>query len=117
MEFDELVDSVQPTVAAVEAAIGALKAEGKAPTLIPELVVERLFLTPAAVLELAAAMGLGERKEPECYLPSPEEIRVETARMRASWTQTERDSHLQGAPTGRMEYAPRRDTKCPPKCD
>lgn len=54
-------------------------------------------MTEAALLALAASLGLGER-EVECYLPSPEEIRLATAKLRAGWTETERESRLGGRP-------------------
>lgn len=117
MEFDELVDAVQPTIESVENAIEALRKEGKFVTLGVEMVVEEMWMSPEAVSELAKSMGLGERVEPECYLPSPEEIRLATARFRSEWSQAERECRLQGSLSGRLDYAPRRDTICPPKCD
>lgn len=44
----------------------------------------------AAVL----AMGLPERQEGAIYMPSPEVIRLECAKIRASWTPAEREARL-----------------------
>lgn len=49
------------------------------------------------LLRMADGLGLGPR-EAECYLPSPEEIRVECAKLRAKWTESERESRLSGRP-------------------
>lgn len=103
MEFDELCDAVQPTDETVARAIETLRSEGVVVTSTVAAVVEEMRLSPDAVTALAAEMGLGERVEPECYLPSREEIRLATAKFRAAWSQSERESRLGGASSGRME--------------
>lgn len=103
MEFDELCDAVQPTDETVARAIETLRSEGVVVTSTVAAVVEEMRLSPDAVTALAAEMGLGERVEPECYLPSREEIRLATAKFRAGWSQSERESRLGGASSGRME--------------
>lgn len=47
------------------------------------------------LLRMAEGLGLGER-EVECYLPSPEDIRLACAKLRAGWTESERESRLGG---------------------
>lgn len=98
MEFDELVDAVQPTAAGVESAIDALRKEGKRVDVRPEDVVDQLSLSPEQIRALADEMGLGERTEPECYIPTPEEIRLATAKILAGLSPGERESRLGGPP-------------------
>lgn len=98
MEFDELLDAVQPTLDGVRAAVAALRKEGKETTLCPHAVVAEMRLDPDAVVALAKEMGLGEREEPECYIPTPEEIRLATAKILAGLTPEEREQRLGGPP-------------------
>jgi hypothetical protein len=65
-------------------------------------ICEEMAMTADAVHAFAASLGLGERAEPEFYLPSLEEIRLATARIRAGWSQTEREARLEAARTARM---------------
>jgi len=65
-------------------------------------ICEEMGMSEPAVLEFAALLGLGHREEPEFYLPSQEEIRLATARIRAGWSQTEREARLEAARTARM---------------
>lgn len=58
----------------------------------------------------AATLGLVDREEPECYLPSPEAIRLATAQIRSEWTQAEREARLEAARTVRMSDATGDDT-------
>ena len=103
MEFEELCDAIQPTVDGVAKAAAVLLSEGHKSTLEPAAVAEELRLTPEDIEALAMEMGLGERVEPECYLPTAEEIRWATAQFRAGWSQAERDARLEGPASGRME--------------
>jgi hypothetical protein len=104
MEFDELCDAVQPTAEGVQRAIEALLEDrGVVVTVVVEEIVEEMRLDPDAVAALAEEMGLGPRVEPECHLPTPEEIRIATARFRAEWSPSERESRLQGPRFGRMD--------------
>ena len=103
MEFDELVDSVQPTEDGVLRAVAGLAQEGVSVSVDAAALAAEMQMSAEAVEALAEEMGLGWRVEPECYLPTPEEIRLETARYRAGWTQAERDARREGRPTGRLE--------------
>ena len=67
-------------------------------------------MTGEQVRAFAASLGLGHREEPEFYLPTPEEIRLATARIRSGWTQTEREARLEAARTSRMNEPTRQDT-------
>lgn len=62
------------------------------------------FSVPMVVL-IATSMGLPTRKDPEIYLPSPRQIRLECARIRDGWTQTEREARLGGGSFCRMNDA------------
>jgi hypothetical protein len=104
MEFDELCDAVQPTAEGVQRAIEALLEDrGVVVEVEVALVVEEMRLDPDAVAALAEEMGLGPRVEPECHLPTAEEIRLATAKFRAEWSASERESRLQGPLFGKME--------------
>lgn len=109
MEFEELCEAVQPTLEGVRKAVATLRSEGVRIAADEAALVEELRLKPEAVEALAAEMGLGPRVEPECYLPSAEEIRLATAKFRAGWSQSERESRLGGPSLGKMEYDTRRD--------
>ena len=104
MEFDELCDSVQPTDESVRRAIDALLEDRGVVVAVdvPSIVAE-MRLSPDEVKALADEMGLGPRIEPECHLPTPEEIRAETARFRSEWSPSELESRIQGARRGRLE--------------
>ena len=69
-------------------------------------ICDEMGMTAEAVGVFAASLGLGERAEPEFYLPSPEEIRLETARIRAGWSQAEREARLEAARSVRMNDQP-----------
>lgn len=73
-------------------------------------ICEEMAMTPAGVREFARSLGLGHREEPEFYLPSPAEIRMQTARIRAGWTQAEREARLEAARTARMNEPTGQDT-------
>ena len=64
---------------------------------------EEMGMTAVEVRAFADSLGLGDRPEPEPYLPSREEIRRECAKFRAGWTQVEREARLEGRLPGRMD--------------
>lgn len=78
-------------------------------------ICDDLGLTEDEVLELAQSLGLPPRQEPEFFLPTTEEIRLACAKIRAGWTQMERESRRSAAWSARMDNATGHDTKCPPK--
>lgn len=61
--------------------------------------------TVEMVLEVAASMALPEREEKNCYLPTPAEIRMECAKIRDGWSQSEREARIGGLQFGRMKEA------------
>jgi hypothetical protein len=65
-------------------------------------ICEEMGMTPDEVHAFAQSLSLGIRQEPEFYLPSPAVIRLETARIRAGWSQTEREARLEAARSVRM---------------
>ena len=104
MEFDELCDAVQPTAESVQRAIEALLEDrGVVVEVDVAALVAQMRLDPDQIKAMADEMGLGPRVEPECYLPTPEEIRIATARLRAEWSPSELESHLAGGRRGRLE--------------
>lgn len=68
-------------------------------------ICDEVGMTEAELRAFAAALGLVERDEPECYLPSPEQIRLATARIRSEWSQTEREARLEAARSVRINEA------------
>lgn len=66
-------------------------------------------MTSAEVRIFANSLGLGERPEPEPYLPTPDEIRLQCAIFRAGWSQVEREARLGGRPLGRINNATGQD--------
>lgn len=62
-----------------------------------------------ALLHFAGELGLQDREAPECYLPTPLEIRLATAAIRMGWTQVEREARLEGRLTDRLDNATGRD--------
>lgn len=69
-----------------------------------EEICEEMGMAEDEMREYAAALGLADRPEPDFFLPTPEEIKEATYRLRMSWTQAERDARL-----GRMELPTRSD--------
>jgi hypothetical protein len=68
-----------------------------------EICVELDFT--AGELEAAALiLSLPERTAPECYLPTPAQIRLECAKIRAGWHPAEREARL-----GRMNIPTKGD--------
>ena len=80
-------------------------------------ICDDLGLTEDEVLELAQSLGLPPRQEPEFFLPTSEEIRLACAKIRAGWTQMERESRRSAAWSARMDNATGHDTQCHPKSD
>jgi hypothetical protein len=104
MEFDELCDAVQPTAESVQRAIEALLEDrGVVVEVDVAALVAQMRLDPDQIKAMADEMGLGPRVEPECHLPTPEEIRIATARFRAEWSPSELESRLMGGRRGRLE--------------
>ena len=62
-----------------------------------------------ALLRFAGELGLQAREAPECYLPTPLEIRLATASIRMGWSQVEREARLEGRLTDRLDNATGRD--------
>jgi hypothetical protein len=51
----------------------------------------------AGVVAAAAELGLHERPQVEIFVPTPEQIRVAAAEIRAGWTEREREERRKGA--------------------
>ena len=74
-----------------------------------EEICEEVGMEEQALLRFAGELGLQDRQAPECYLPSPLEIRLATARIRMGWTQVEREARLEGRLSDRLDNATGRD--------
>lgn len=69
-----------------------------------EEVCEEMGMAEPVLRQYAAALGLTDRPAPDCYVPTPLEIKIATAQIRMAWTQHEREARL-----GRMDNATRSD--------
>jgi hypothetical protein len=78
----------------------ALRRLWKGDSTTDEICVE-VGLTAEGLVAAAALLGLPERAEPEIYLPTPAQIRIECAKIRMGWTPAEREARL-----GRMGVYP-----------
>lgn len=74
-------------------------------------ICDDLGMTAEEVLDFAASLGLGERPEPEFFLPTPEAIRLACAEIRAKWTEAERECRRSAAWSARLEDATGHDTE------
>lgn len=54
-----------------------------------EEICEEIGMPEAEFLAAAAALGLRDRPEPDVYIPTPEQIRLAAAEIRAGWSQAE----------------------------
>lgn len=60
-------------------------------------------LDSESLRDYAATLGLHDRPEPDCYLPTESEIRIATAEIRMGWSQAEREARLNGRPCDKLE--------------
>lgn len=74
-----------------------------------EEVCEEMGLDSESLRAYAATLGLYDRPEPDCFLPTPEQIRIEAAKIRMGWTQTEREARLGGRLSDKLDNATRSD--------
>lgn len=65
-------------------------------------ICDEVGMDEAGLRAFAATLGLVDRAEPECYLPSQLEIRLATAQIRSQWTQAEREARLEAARSVRI---------------
>lgn len=72
---------------------------------IPEI-CEEMEMSEPDLLAYAQSLGFGERQDPEIFMPTPEEIRLAAAAIRATWSQSERESRLGGRAPVRLRKAP-----------
>lgn len=68
-------------------------------------IAEEIGFTPEQLDEAAAALSLPERDDPVVYLPSREEIRLATARLRSQWSQAEREARISAAWSGKIKVS------------
>lgn len=72
-------------------------------------ICEELGWTLEAVSDFATALGLGERVEPDVYIPTESEIRLAAATIRVQWTPAEREARMAPRYFGKMEDATGQD--------
>ena len=72
-------------------------------------IAEELSWTDEQLDMAAELMGLPERPDPDVYLPSREEIRLATARIRSQWSQADREARICAAWGGKIMKATERD--------
>ena len=75
---------------------------------IPEI-SDEMEMPVESLLAFAKSLGLGDRTNCEMYLPTAEQIRVESAAIRANWTQVERESRRAEAWSVRIKNTTDRD--------
>lgn len=66
-------------------------------------ICEEMQMSPAELMVFAKSLGLGERPPVECYLPTQEEIRLACAKIRAGWSEAEREARRAAAWHGKMD--------------
>ena len=68
-------------------------------------IAEVTEFTVETILEAARSLGLSERVQEEVYIPTPEQIRMTAAKIRAGWSPREREERLKSAwpSLGRLE--------------
>lgn len=62
--------------------------------LTTEEIRDELGVTPDELAAAVLAMGLPVRQEGTIYIPTPETIRLECAKIRSAWTPAEREARL-----------------------
>lgn len=73
-------------------------------------ICEELGWTLDAVHAFAASLGLSERVEPDVYIPSESEIRLEAAKIRMSWSPAEREARMAPRYFAKLDNATEQDT-------
>lgn len=68
-------------------------------------VCDEMEMSCQELLSYAKSLGLGDRVEPTVFIPTPEQIRIAAAEIRAGWSQAERESRLGAGAFGRMNIA------------
>jgi len=68
-------------------------------------VCDEMEMSAHELLAYAASLGLRERVEPNVFIPSPEQIRVAAAEIRAGWSEADRESRLGAGAFCRMNNA------------
>lgn len=70
-----------------------------------EEVCDEMEMPASELLAFAASLGLPERQEPNVFIPTPEQIRVAAAEIRASWSEADREARLGAGIFCRMNNA------------
>lgn len=66
---------------------------------------EEMGMAEPVLRQYAAALGLTDRPDPDCYVPSLLEIKLAAAQIRMGWTQVEREARLEGRLSDRLDNA------------
>jgi hypothetical protein len=70
-----------------------------------EEICEEMGLESESLRAFAGSLGLHDRPDPDCYLPTESEIRQAAASIRMGWSQAEREARLGGRLGDRMDNA------------
>jgi hypothetical protein len=68
-------------------------------------VCEEMGMGSEELRAYAATLGLDVRPEPDCFIPTPLEIKKAAAEIRMGWSQAEREARLGGRVFDRMNKA------------
>lgn len=63
---------------------------------------EEVGMTEAEAVAYAKSLGLSEHREPDFYLPTPEQIRIAAEEIRKSWTQEELEARRENVSFDRL---------------
>ena len=70
-----------------------------------EELCEEMGMAAPELRRYAATLGLTDRPDPDCYVPSPLDIKIAAAQIRMGWTQVEREARLEGRLSDRLDNA------------
>ena len=62
--------------------------------LTTEEICEEMQFTGNQLDEARTSLGLPEREEPDTYLPSPLQIKIECAKIRETWSESTREQRI-----------------------
>jgi intergrase/recombinase len=66
-------------------------------------ICEEIGMLRDEFLALAATLGLTDRQEPDVYIPTVEQIRIEAAIIRSQWSQAELEARRMPRLDGRLD--------------
>jgi hypothetical protein len=84
-----------------------------------EEVCDEMGMDEANLISYAKSLGLEDRVEPHVFIPTPEQIRIAAAEIRAGWSEAERECRLGAGAFARINNAtePHNDDSRTASCD